>query len=798
MKVTIEAYNTADIWRFTGPVKLRIYARQSFWSSDGQFIAQGTPGQSNTAYLEIDGEVIANVLTLPGFEIDSTVDSLDNPWTTYDAELTAGSKRIPFLNSFAVNTLPEEQESYTWAELILHKNLIQPQSISESLSRQIIGLVATAAGALNRASSTNRGITALDVDPVDPDWPEAVGTNSPLLQQQNSPVFVNALDNSVANDAVVAEDASIDAASNILNSPTSDFNDSVIGKIVAVAGAGPGGATLLTEVIGVPSSVSLQLLANASTTVANTRAVYGTDNATAMQDLLDSIAGIANTATVYLPKGNYLFALGSLVVPQGVQIQGSWDHAPDHMGYRYANEIRPMNGEGTTLVVAADEGVDDGAFIFLNSGAALTGVCIFQPAQVASLAAPKLYPWAVEMFGAGCHVKNVELLNTYQGIYSHVGQRQTVRNVRGTPLLTGLYASQQLETSRYADITFVPIYTFSTTELAPFPHTPLMDWVSRNGTAFKMGRVDNAVFYNCFTFDYLKGFKFVVDAPEVTTFANGTGAPGGKAWAQFVSCGADTCSYPVDIDDVAGGANNEVIGVTFSDSVFAASQWAAFAGPELYAVWGRATMTGRLGLVNCRFHLAQSNIVLEGGRLDVSNCYFQSWTVRAVTLGPNGASSFTGNHFKLGNPLPIVLSTGSPWTAWSGNAFEAVEASVWSISATTNFSEAGNVYSDSPAWVSPALQNAWVDFDAINFQTVQYKRQDGRVHLRGTAKDGVVAIGTAVFTLPVGFRPPKNLIFPVSLNGTFGIVSIASSGVVSLQGGTNISASFDGIDFAVR
>jgi hypothetical protein len=183
MKIAVEAYNTADIWRLTGPVKLRIYANQSFWTSDGQYIPQGTPGQANTAYLEIAGEVLANVLTLPGFEIDSTVDSPDNPWATYTAELSAGSKRIPFLSTFAVNTLVEDDPSYTWIELILFRNQIQPQSIPESLDRQVAAMVTSAVGALNKASDLNPGVTALTTSPDDPSFPKAVGANDPAFTE---------------------------------------------------------------------------------------------------------------------------------------------------------------------------------------------------------------------------------------------------------------------------------------------------------------------------------------------------------------------------------------------------------------------------------------------------------------------------------------------------------------------------------------------------------------------------------------------------------------------------------------
>lgn len=792
MKVIIEAYNTADVWRFSGPVKLRIYARQSFWTSDGQFIPQGTPGQSNTAYLEIACTVTANVLTVPSFEIDSTVDSQDNIWATYDAELVAGNKRVDFLRGFAVNALADGDPSYTWPEIILFRNQIQPQSVPESMGRQVSAMITSAVGALNKASETNLGVVALDVDPVDPAFPIAVGINSPLLTAAQSPVVVNALDNGILADGAVIEDAAVTNGSPTLNSPTSAFTEALIGKTVAIAGAGAGGSTLITTILAAPGPTALTLATNALATIASTRAVHGTDSTTAVQTLMDSIAGLADKATIYFPKGNYLFATGSLNVPQGVQLQGSRESAAYNLGYRYANEPKPMDGRGTTFVVAAGEGSAAGRFMLLNSLAALRGVSMFWPAELATLAAPKLYPWAVEMFGAGCIVENVELVNPYQGIYSHIGQRQMVQNVVGLPLLTGLYASQQLGTSYYQDIDFGPVYTYAIPEGGPIG--PLMSWIHANGTAFKIGRVDNAQFINCGHFAYSRGFRFVIDPAEVTTFAGGTGAPGGKAWAQFVNCLSDTAPFGCEIDDVQGGDSTGAVGVTFVGCEFTASQIFAIPGSTLVAFHVKATNTGRIGLTNCRFHLAAKNIVHESGRLSVSGGYFQTWTAKAIEI-LGGVVSIAGNTFKGGNAFPIITSNLA-WVTVAGNVFEYAEHTVYTIT-NSNFNDSGNAYADGPMETAVTFQNGWANAGA-GFQNVTFIKRNGRVYLRGMATGGVVATGTPVFTLPVGHRPPAGLLFPVQSNSSVGVISVASSGVVSVAQGNNASVNFDGIDFGVR
>lgn len=806
MKVLIEAMSTPNVWRLGGTTaKLRIYANQSFKTSLGQWVPQGTPGHTDTFFLEVDCTIADGELTIPGIEVDSTVDALVNPFATYTAEIVSErNKRIPFLAHFSLNTLPDGDPSTTWGEIQITNEGYNPQSISEPLIRQLISYVQLAVGDLNRASETNTGVTALTTDPIDPVFPIAVSASDPnwlAVAGGVDPIGVNALSNGVVNDAVIIEDATISLLTpNTLSSPASAFTAALAGKVIAVPGAGPGGATLKTTIAAVPDPTSLTLTDAATTAVAATRTVYGTDNTAALQALLNSVTIGTGPRVVILPKGNYLFSTSSLSIPQGVTLQGSWDIAPDHLGYRYADQPKPMDGKGTTLVVVTGEG-NIGNFIAVNSEAALRGVSMFWPANIATLAAPKVYPWAIEMTGSGPVVENVELVNPYFGIYSHIGHRHRVQNVRGTPLAIGLYASQQTETSHYLNVNFTPIYMFAVMpETFPFPMIQLMQWVHQNGTAFKIGKNDNSVFYNCFTFGYFTGFKFVEDPLEVgVTFANGLGAPGGLAWAQFTDCGADACPYPVDIDNVQGDNATGTGGVTFTNCVFTAAQWFAFAGPPLNGLWMRSTCTGRVGLANCRFRLGNRNVVVESGRLDASGCYFQDWAVSAVVLGVGGVTAFSGNHFKQGSPNTVVVITGSPWTSWSGNIFEYIDTNVWAnLSSTANFNESGNTYATSPIRTAVTFQNGWVNFDAANYSTASYIKKDGWVTIQGNVKDGVVGLGTPVFTLPVGHRPARNMTFATYNNGAFAGVQVSIGGEVSVLVGTNVATSLDGIRFPIR
>ena len=99
-----------------------------------------------------------------------------------------------------------------------------------------------------------------------------------------------------------------------------------------------------------------------------------------------------------------------------------------------------------------------------------------------------------------------------------------------------------------------------------------------------------------------------------------------------------------------------------------------------------------------------------------------------------------------------------------------------------------------PAWTNATYQNGWVDSSASYHSVGYYKDSHGTVHLRGIAKNGTN--GTAIFTLPPGYRPSKSMIFPAASNGAFGYADITTGGAV-VATGSNAWFSLDGISFKV-
>lgn len=68
-------------------------------------------------------------------------------------------------------------------------------------------------------------------------------------------------------------------------------------------------------------------------------------------------------------------------------------------------------------------------------------------------------------------------------------------------------------------------------------------------------------------------------------------------------------------------------------------------------------------------------------------------------------------------------------------------------------------------WQTPTLSNSWT---SVAGQTIQYRRLNGVVYLRGRASGGTTG---AIFTLPVGFRPTNSFVVAVG-DGTSTAITV--------------------------
>lgn len=104
-----------------------------------------------------------------------------------------------------------------------------------------------------------------------------------------------------------------------------------------------------------------------------------------------------------------------------------------------------------------------------------------------------------------------------------------------------------------------------------------------------------------------------------------------------------------------------------------------------------------------------------------------------------------------------------------------------------------DVLTSFPGWTAPTLTTSWANFGGGYNDVGYYKDSTGRVYLRGLIKSGT--IGSAAFTLPVGYRPAARCLFATISNAGLGRLDVDTSGTVIPITGSNVWFSLDNISF---
>jgi len=103
-----------------------------------------------------------------------------------------------------------------------------------------------------------------------------------------------------------------------------------------------------------------------------------------------------------------------------------------------------------------------------------------------------------------------------------------------------------------------------------------------------------------------------------------------------------------------------------------------------------------------------------------------------------------------------------------------------------------------PVTYEPTLLNSWVNY-GDGFAAAEYwKDSDNVVHITGLIKDGGVADGTVIFTLPVGFRPGLKELFPSTLSSGTGRIDVNDNGNVVVKIASATYTSLAGISFLAK
>lgn len=124
------------------------------------------------------------------------------------------------------------------------------------------------------------------------------------------------------------------------------------------------------------------------------------------------------------------------------------------------------------------------------------------------------------------------------------------------------------------------------------------------------------------------------------------------------------------------------------------------------------------------------------------------------------------SHYDMGD-RKIAISEGTSGTGITGNSNS--DFSNWINEQWNSVGGTGQ----------PAFQNSWNNYSSGTHAVARFRKEGANtVVLSGLVSGG--ATGTVVFTLPVGFRPTKIMIFPLGGDSTSGYVLVDANGTVSI------------------
>ena len=167
------------------------------------------------------------------------------------------------------------------------------------------------------------------------------------------------------------------------------------------------------------------------------------------------------------------------------------------------------------------------SFINVTEDATLKGVVIYYPDQPCQNEIPSEYPATIHMYGNNAAIQDIELLNSYIGVWAVEAHRHYIARIQGQPIYIGLYIDETYDIGRIEDVHFNPWFCKEINYL--YTQTQF-------GRSFVMGRSDWEYVFNTFSFAYAIGYHFI----ETST---------GSMNGNFLGIGADyACNASIVVD----------------------------------------------------------------------------------------------------------------------------------------------------------------------------------------------------------------------------------------------------------
>jgi hypothetical protein len=146
-----------------------------------------------------------------------------------------------------------------------------------------------------------------------------------------------------------------------------------------------------------------------------------------------------------------------------------------------------------------------------------------QPTPAAGWAPYSDYDFQVRVTGVKVNIENVMLLNPAYGIQivpatgsaGTIGQVQ-ITNLRGQPLIGGMYIDNETDVSRFDDIHFWPFWSLDTN---------VLNYIATHSTGIFSLRNDAPMFHNLFVFRYNIGVWLSTSPPPLSASTGPTHRP---------------------------------------------------------------------------------------------------------------------------------------------------------------------------------------------------------------------------------------------------------------------------------
>ncbi|MBV9868996.1 MAG: hypothetical protein JO316_26925 [Abitibacteriaceae bacterium] len=359
-----------------------------------------------------------------------------------------------------------------------------------------------------------------------------------------------------------------------------------------------------------------------------------TDDTVALQAALNAAGKVGGE--VFLPSARYLIA-GTLTVPTGVTVRGSWDEA--HHG---------AWDKGTTLLLTGGRGQENGqAAITLQQSSALRGVTMLWPEETADNIVP--YPWAIHGVGMHNTVENVTFVNAYQGI--KIGQPfselHLIRNVFGCVLRRGIFIDSTSDIGRIENVHFNTHYWMRSGYpgiQGGNPGQVVPQYTTQNLEAFIFGRTDWEYVLNTFVWGARIGYRFIK-------------TPDGACNGQFMGIGADYCDVGLQVDAI------QPIGIQVTNGEFT-----AFVHPTSSGILVSPGVVGAMQFMNCNFWSTPGGAAVIHGNVQATfnTCHFADAAKPGVIVANRGHVAVTNCSF-AGGGAAVVLQPGARAALITGN-----------------------------------------------------------------------------------------------------------------------------------